>query len=141
MEFSWTASLCRKTICKKKWGPQSNFLQNLSVWKSCTNLFGLRCSSLLVGSISSIVGETGGGFHGLRHATLSPAASLSLQSIHCHRSSWQCASGRLSSVILSYVVRVLEHKEFLELYFKLLNTEQINILSHNIKYILYETWQ
>ena len=39
-------------------------------------------------------------------------ASFSLQRMHCHRSSWQCAAGRLFSVVLSYVVRVLVHKDY-----------------------------
>ena len=38
-------------------------------------------------------------------------ASLSFQPMHCHRSSWQCAAGKLSYVALSYVVRVLVHKD------------------------------
>ena len=49
-----------------------------------------------------------------RHATLLPAASLAslpLQPMHSHGSSWQCAAGRLSSVVLSYVARVLVHKD------------------------------
>ena len=49
----------------------------------------------------------------LRQATQSPVASriTSLKPMHCHRWSWECAAGRLSSVALSYVVRVLVHKD------------------------------